>query len=163
MVGSQLASYTAASSAGINCKLNLCWFRWQNHLVITLFQLLEHRYHVMHIRLPDRHNAANHFFLQVFLSEQSFPRLSMSCSSAVILLFSIRLCVAASSNFTTDVDIVQSHSEGFFCQQVLPMMLITFPSRPTTGTVVALMPNSSCPCIMSTNFRNVLPFYLICR
>ena len=60
----------------------------------------------MHIRLPDRHNAANHFFLQVFLSEQSFPRLSMSCSSAVILLLSMRLRVAASSNFTTDVDIV---------------------------------------------------------
>ena len=62
---------------------------WQNHFGITLSQLLEHRYHVMHIRLPDKHNVVNHFCLQAFLSEQSFPSLSMSCcsSSTVILLF----------------------------------------------------------------------------
>ena len=42
----------------------------------------------MHIRLPDKHNVVNHFCLQAFLSEQSFPSLSMSCcSSTVILLF----------------------------------------------------------------------------
>ena len=48
---------------------------WQNHFGITLSQLLEHRYHVMHIRLPDKHNVVNHFRLQAFLSEQSFPSL----------------------------------------------------------------------------------------
>ena len=58
---------------------------WQNHFGITLSQLLEHRYHVMHIRLPDKHNVVNHFCLQAFLSEQSFPSLSMS--SVLLLLF----------------------------------------------------------------------------
>ena len=52
---------------------------WQNYFGITLSQLLEHRYHVMHIRLSDKHNVVNHFCLQAFLSEQSFPSLSMSC------------------------------------------------------------------------------------
>ena len=59
----------------------------QNHVGITLFQLLEHGYHVMHIRLPDRHNITNHLCLEAFISEQSFPSSSMSSSSAVILLF----------------------------------------------------------------------------
>ena len=58
---------------------------WQNHFGITLSQLLEHRYHVMHIRLPDKHNVVNHFCLQAFLSEQSFPSLSY------VLLFFILL------------------------------------------------------------------------
>ena len=35
----------------------------------------------MDIRLPDKHNFVNHFCLQSFLSEQSFPSLSMSCCS----------------------------------------------------------------------------------
>ena len=61
---------------------------WQNHFGITLSQLLEHRYHVMHVRLPYKHNVASHFCLQAFLSEQRFPSFSMSCCySAVILLF----------------------------------------------------------------------------
>ena len=41
----------------------------------------------MHIRLPDRCIAANNFLPQAFLSEQSFPSLSMSYSSAVIFVF----------------------------------------------------------------------------
>ena len=57
---------------------------WQNHFRITLSQLLQHRYHVMHIRLPDKH-FVNHFCLQAFLSEQSFPSLSY------VLLFFILL------------------------------------------------------------------------
>ena len=36
-----------------------------------------HRYHVMHIRLSDKHNVVNHFCLQAFLLEQSFPSLSV--------------------------------------------------------------------------------------
>ena len=36
----------------------------------------------------DRNNVANHFRPQAFLSEESFPSLSVSCSSAVILFFS---------------------------------------------------------------------------
>ena len=71
-----------------------------------------YRYHVMHIGLPDRQSIANHFRLQAFLSEQSFPSVPMSCSSSstVIssLLFFIKLQIAASSNFTHTmaVDIV---------------------------------------------------------
>ena len=60
---------------------------WQNHFGITLSQLLEHRYHVMHIRLPDKHNVANHFCLQAFLSEQSFSSLSTLCLVVLLLLF----------------------------------------------------------------------------
>ena len=62
---------------------------WQNHFGINLSQLLENRYHVMHIRLPDKHNVVSHFCLQAFLSEESFPSLPLSyCpSSNVILLF----------------------------------------------------------------------------
>ena len=40
----------------------------------------------MRIRLPDKHNVAGHFCLQAFLSEKRFPSLSLSCSSAVIML-----------------------------------------------------------------------------
>ena len=54
---------------------------WQNHFGITLSTLHEHRHDVMHICLPDKHNVANHFCLQVFLSEQSF---SMSCFSSTV-------------------------------------------------------------------------------
>ena len=61
------------------------------NISISLSHLLKHKYHVMHILLPDKHNVANHFCLQAFLSEQSFPSLPMSCSSAVIFLFFIRL------------------------------------------------------------------------
>ena len=50
---------------------------WQNHFSITLSQLLKHRFHVMDIRLPNKHNVVNHFCLHAFLSEQSFPSLSM--------------------------------------------------------------------------------------
>ena len=53
---------------GINCNLNLCCLWWQTHLDITMSQLLEQRYHVMHILLPDRHNVANHFCLAISLS-----------------------------------------------------------------------------------------------
>ena len=60
---------------------------WQNHFGITLSQLLEHRYHVMHIRLPDKHNVVNHFCLEAFLSEQSFPALSTSCCSSSTVIF----------------------------------------------------------------------------
>ena len=84
---------------------------------------------VMHIRLPDKHNVSNHFCLQAFLSEQSFPSLSMSCCSSAVNYFVVfhsrfqffsqsTLIIAASSNFITAVDIVQSYTQGFFCQQV---------------------------------------------
>ena len=109
---------------------------WQNHFSITLSQLLEHRYHVMHIRLPNKHNVVNHFCLQVFLSEQSFPSLSMSgCSSFYYCYFS-RLEIAASSNLIPAADIVQSYAQGFFCQQVLSMILNTFLFRVSTGIYV---------------------------
>ena len=62
----------------------------------------------LHIRLPDKHNVANHFCLQAFLSEQSFPSLSMSCCSSstdcYFVVFQDQL--AASSNFIPAADIV---------------------------------------------------------
>ena len=48
---------------------------------IALSQLLEHSYHVMHIRLPDKLNVVNHFYLQAFFSEQSFPSFPTSVSA----------------------------------------------------------------------------------
>ena len=82
---------------------------WQNHFgIITLSQFLEHRYHVMHIRLPDKDTVVNHFCLQAFLPEESFP------SFSYVLLFFILL-----RHFV----VISYH----------------------------------------VNFRNVLPFYLICR
>ena len=47
----------------------------------------------MHIRLPDKHNVANHFCLQGFLSEKKFSTFAhvflilYSIDYAVILLF----------------------------------------------------------------------------
>ena len=69
---------------------------WQNHFGITLSQLLEHRYHVMHIRLPDKHNVVNHFCLQAFLSEKVFQ-------VCLILLFWLD---STSSNFIPAADII---------------------------------------------------------
>ena len=77
---------------------------WQNHFDITLSQLLEHRYHVMHICLPNKHNAVNHFCLQVFLSEQSFPSLSMVVLLSTTVIFEGQ--IAASSNLIPAADIV---------------------------------------------------------
>ena len=125
--------------ASCGCKIISVWL-----ILISVqpasYVLFEHRYHVMHIRLPDKHNVANYFCLQPFLLEQSFPSFSMCCCSfAVILLvfifkvnFSTSL-IGASSNFITAVDIVQSYTQGFFCQQVLSMILITFLSKASTG------------------------------
>ena len=74
---------------------------WQNHFGITLSQLLERRYHVMQIRLCDKHNVVNHFCLQAFLSEQSFPGLSVSCCSSSFYCYFVvfQRQIAASSNF----------------------------------------------------------------
>ena len=110
------------------------------HFDITLFQLFEHRYHIMPIRLPDKHNVVNHFCLQVqaFLSEQSFPSLSMSCccsSFTVILLFFkvsqrlVRTSFRPLISFRVTLRVV-------FCQQVLYMILNTFLSRVSTGIYV---------------------------
>ena len=81
---------------GGDCRGEINWeaiFLGDNcpNISISLSHLLKHKYHVMHIRLPDKHNVANHCCLQAFLSEQRFPSLPMSCSSAVIFLFFIRL------------------------------------------------------------------------
>ena len=62
----------------------------------------------MHIRLPDKHNDANYFCLQAFLSEQSFP----SLSTYVLLFFFYCYFVvfqgylAGSWNFIPAADIV---------------------------------------------------------
>ena len=59
------------------CKQLEAVLWWKNLFGITLSQLLEYGYHLMHIRRPDKHNVANHFCLQAFPSEQSFPSLSV--------------------------------------------------------------------------------------
>ena len=136
---------------------------WQNHFGITLSQLLEHRYHVMHIRLTDKHNVAHHFCLQVFLSEQSFPSLSiMSCCSSTVFCYFSRL--AASSNFVMAVDIVSGfflpadfvHDSDYFPLQSFNWYLIK-------RGVLFQKSYHSTPMMSRTNFRNTLPFYLIYR
>ena len=142
----EIASYTGNQvpfHVGINCHLNTCVVAAKSfsQVGIILSQLLlEHRYYViMHICLPDKY-FASHFCLQAFLSKRSFPSLSLSCSSAVILLPFISVG-AASSNFTrvVNVDIVQRvmlTSQGFFYQQGLSIILITFLSRPDISAVL---------------------------
>ena len=58
----------------------------------------------MHIRLPERHNVANHFCPQVFLPGKIFPSLRKFYPSAVI--YKVTYKVAASPDFTTAADIV---------------------------------------------------------
>ena len=148
---------------GIHCACNLkLW--WQNNFGITLSQLFEHRYHVMHIRLPDKHNVGNHLYLEVFLSEQSFPSLSMSCCSSstdcYFVVFQDQL--AANSNFIPAADIVQSYAQGFFCQYVLSMIMNRyFPLQ----SLKLYLCQKSCSIQISyhVNFRNMLLFYLICQ
>ena len=121
---------------------------WQNHFGITLSQLLEHRYHVMHISLPDKRNVVNNFCRQAFLSEQSFPSLSMSFSSSstVILLFfklhsSCWYRLELRSGFLVSVGLV--HDTEYFPFQGLSRLPIQISYY--------------------VNFRNVLSFYLICQ
>ena len=142
----EIASYTGNQvpfHVGINCHLNTCVVAAKSfsQVGITLSQLLlEHRHYVIiHIRLPDKY-VARHFCLQAFLSKQSFPSLSLSCSSAVILLPFISVG-AASSNFTRVVNVhivqrVMLTSQGFFCQQVLSIILIAFLSRPDISAIL---------------------------
>ena len=76
----------------------------------------------MHTCLPDTHSVATNFFLQAFLSEQSFPSLSISCCSSVVYFVLFQGYLAASLNFINAVDIdidIELHS-GFF----LPVGLI---------------------------------------
>ena len=162
---------------GINCNLNLCGCGGKIIQLCSqlqlLSQLLKHRYHVMDIRLHDRHNVSNHFYLEAFLSGHSFPSLSMSCSSAIIssLLFFIGLGTQLLAHTTTAADIVQSYTQGFLCQQLLSLTLITFFSRASTGILshwCSISDIMSCPsqsqeitcdyvpmyqCIMSTNLH----------
>ena len=58
----------------------------------------------MQIRLPERHNVANHFCPQVFLPEQFFPSLYKFYPSAVI--YKVTYKAAASPDFTTAAGIV---------------------------------------------------------
>ena len=135
---------------------------WQNHFGITLSQLLEHRYHVMHIRLTDKHNVAHHFCLQAILSKQSFPSLSIM-SAVLLLLFSYFSRLAASSNFVMAVDIVSVfflpagfvHDSDYFPLQSLNWYLIKRGVQFQKSYHWTLM-------MSTTNFRNMLPFFLIC-
>ena len=134
--------------------------RWQNHFSITLSQLLKHRYHVMHIRLPNKHNFVNHFCLQVFLSDQSFPSLSMSgCSSFYYCYFSgldsgklephsgcwYRLELR--SRFFLQVGLV--HDTEYFPFQSLKWYLSVYVKRCVEFKYHTY----------HVNFRNMLPFY----
>ena len=92
-----------------------------NHTQVSYLTKMQ----LMHIRLPDKHNVSNHFCLQAFLSEQSFPSLSMPCcfsANNYFVVFHSRfqffsqsnLIIAASSNFITAVDIAESYIRDFF-------------------------------------------------
>ena len=108
-------------------------------------------YYIMHIHLPDKH-VVNHFCLQAFLSEQSFPSLSMSCCSSAVNYFVVfhsrfqffsqsTLTIAASSNFITAVDIAQSYTQDFFCQQVhdIELQLVFCQKRCSISNIISLV------------------------
>ena len=132
---------------------------WQNHFGITLSQLLKHRYHVMHIRLPDKHNVVNHFCLQAFLSEQSFPSLSMSCCSSFFYCYFVVFQgqIAASLNFIPAAGL----RSGFFLPVGLVHDIEYFPLQSLNWYLC--QKRCSIQISYHVNFRNVLPFYLICR
>ena len=99
--------------------------------------MLEHRYHVMHFRLPDKHNVVNHFGLQAFL-----PNIKTKFSKFVYVLLFFFYCyfvvfqgqIAASSNFILAADIVQSQvRSGFF----LPGLVYDTEYFPLQGLLVS--------------------------
>ena len=66
----------------INCNLHLCFGGKIIDISIPAVVLWVGRVSC------DRHNVANYFHLQAFLSQQRFPSFPATCSSAVILSFS---------------------------------------------------------------------------
>ena len=70
--------------------------------------------------------------------------------------------LAASSNFIPAADIIQSYAQGFFCKQVLSMILNRFfPLQSLNWYLCQKKYSIQIP--YPVNFRNVLPFCLICR
>ena len=83
----------------------------------------------------DRHNVAKHFCLQIFLSEQSFASLPVSCSSAVILLFFITVLPRrVERHLGCSLSHVAFGLPAGFSQDL--HALITFLSRVSTGYLV---------------------------
>ena len=73
----------------------------------------------------------------IFVYKPFFPnKVSQVCSYLVLLLLFIRAEAASSTSLGQYVDIVQSYTQGFFCQQVLSIILITFLSRPDISTIL---------------------------
>ena len=97
-----VASYTGGEQVFTLYMQHEAVLWWQNHFGIILSQLLEHRNHVMHIRLPDKHNVVNHFCLQAFLSniKTKFSKFFLSCCSSstdILLFFKVRQRLARTS------------------------------------------------------------------
>ena len=136
---------------------------WQNHFGIILSQLLEHMYQVMHIRLPDKHNVVNHFCLQAFLSEQPFPSLSyvLLCFTLLLLFFCFSKLDRGPSSTSFRLLIsfrvtLRDFSAGSHCPWY---WILSCPESQLVFMAEEVF-NSN---IIHVSFRNVLPFYLICR
>ena len=146
-----VASYTGEQVFTLCMQLEaVLW--WQNHFGITLSQLLEHRYHVMHIRLSDKQ------CYQPILSTSFSLRTKFFKFVYVLLFFFYCYFVVfqgqlvANSNFILAADMVQSQvSSGFF-------LLVGL----VHDTEYFHLQGLNC-CIIAVNFLIVLPFYLICQ
>ena len=104
-------------------------------------------------------NVVNHFYPQAFVSRRSFQRFSVSCSSSPVIPYFVVFhkvpSKAASLNFTRAADIIGS--QNFFCQQFQQNILNTFFSRSFNWYRKRYSISN-----LVTNFRLLLPFYLIC-
>ena len=76
----------------------------------------------MPIHLSDKHGA-NHFCLQAFLSEQSFPILSMSCSSFAVILLFFKVSLDIHSGIFLPVGLV--HDINYFPRQIFSWYLFS--------------------------------------
>ena len=106
---------------------------------------------LMHIRLSDKHNVVNHFCLQAFLSEQSFPSLSMSCCSSFFYYYFVVFQgqIAARSNFIPAGGL----RSGFFLPVILVHDTEYFPLQGLSRLSIQIS--------YHVNFCDVLPFYLM--
>ena len=112
-----------------------------------------------------------------FLSEQSFPSLSMSCSSAVIHYFVVFHKVSSNCSsvpaetllwLLIPFRVTFSHfvfglPAAFFLPVGFAQDFDYFPLRATTSSYLSSRSHKRCSISnMVTNFHFVLPFYLIC-
>ena len=124
----------------------------------------------MHIRLPDKH-VANHFCLQAFLSEQSFPSLPMSCCSSTVNYFAaisfkvldFQLVYSNNTIARTSLRLlisfrvtlkVFSASRSMILLSSLELQLVLCQKRCSVAKIISLL-------VILTNFWNVLATILL--